>query len=247
MPKNPLRFTVLFLMGTMLVGTPSLLRAQGLGAESVGNGRMAGMQRVVGEVTAIAGPKLTVKGEDGAVFTVVATDNTRVTRGRGNMIKIDEVEVGDGVLAAGRFDDATKTLHAVIIAAQDAAAMKKARENLGKTYIAGKVTAIDIDNLKLTVKRPDGTSQTIGFDESTSFRRGRAGRGGMAGGETPAPAADTESVTLADIKVGDNVSGPGSLKNGIFVPKTLSVATPGQARHRHQEPVTPTATAPSNK
>ncbi len=52
----------------------------------------------------------------------------------------------------------------------DAEQMKKAQEDLGKTYIAGKVTAID--ELKLTIKRADGVTQVIEVDEGTSFRRG---------------------------------------------------------------------------
>ncbi len=52
-------------------------------------------------------------------------------------------------------------------------AQKQQLANLGKTLIAGRVTAIDMDNATMTVGRPDGVSQTIGFDENTSFRRGR--------------------------------------------------------------------------
>jgi hypothetical protein len=45
-----------------------------------------------------------------------------------------------------------------------------------------------------------------------------------------------ESITLADIKVGDTVGGQGSVKNGVFVPTLLTVANPpgagGQGRRR---------------
>ena len=51
--------------------------------------------------------------------------------------------------------------------------MKKMKEDLGKVYITGKVTAID--DVKLTVMRPDGVSQVIEVDEGTSFKRGGAG------------------------------------------------------------------------
>ena len=50
--------------------------------------------------------------------------------------------------------------------------------------------------------------------------------------------ADAESVTLADVKVGDRVVGPGVLKNGVFVPTELGVidaATMGQRRRRATE------------
>lgn len=199
-------------------------------------GGFGGMQRVSGTVTAVTGDAVTVKGEDGAVYQVTTTANTRVMKGQGVTVKVADLKAGDGVMAAGNLDAPTKTLHAMFLVATDAETLKKMRENLGKTYIAGKVTAIDADNLKMTVKRADGVDQVIGFDESTSFRRGRAGRGGMmvmggpVGATPPAGAnaqADAgESITLADIKVGDQVTGQGSLKSGTFVPGQLTVSTP---------------------
>jgi len=209
-----------------------------------GRGQFAGMQRVGGEVTAVAGATLTIKAEDGSTVQVVTTDNTRVMKGRGVTVKVADLKVGDGVMAMGNLDAPNKTLHAAMVMATDAAEVKKLRENLGKTYIAGKVTAIDLDNAKMTVLRADGVSQTIGFDETTSFKRGRAGRGGGFGGgfggggaEAPAtaPTPSGESITLADVKVGDQVAGQGTLKSGVFVPAQLTIATPGQGRRRGGE------------
>jgi len=124
----------------------------------------------------------------------------------------------------------------------DAAEVQKMRENLGKTYIVGKITAIDMDGLKLTVLRSDNVSQVIGVDEGTSFRRGRMimsmmnGSGPMeAGGARNAGPNDAESITLADIKVGDMVAGQGALKDGIFVPTQLSVTDPSQQHRRHMD------------
>jgi hypothetical protein len=131
-----------------------------------------------------------------------------------------------------------------VVSAEEA---KKAREEMGKVYIAGKVTAID--DLKLTVLRTDGVSQVIAVDESTSFRKGDrklqallnggpvdmgagSGGGGRQGG---AAASSGESITLADIKVGDTVAGQGGMKNGVFVPTELGVmdaAAGGQRRRR---------------
>ena len=246
--SSGLAIATVLAMGLMF---PALsARAQEPGEQMVGpgggRGQFAGMQRVVGEVTAISGSTLTVKGEDGATFQVVTTDNTRVMKGRGVTVKVADLKVGDGLMAVGNLDTPNKTLHAAMVMAQDAADVKKARENLGKTYIMGKVTAIDADNAKMTVKRPDGVEQTIGFDETTSFKRGRAGRGGGGfgggfggggGAEAPAtaPAPTGESITLADVKVGDQVAGQGALKSGVFVPAQLTVATPGQGRRRGGE------------
>jgi hypothetical protein len=153
-------------------------------------------------------------------------------------------------------DPATKSVHAVIVTVIDAEQVKKARENMGKTYITGKVTAIDMDALKVTVMRPDGVSQVIAVDEQTSFKRGgrgmaalasgsgvvdagaMGGRGNSAGAGNGAGSGNGgggESITFADVKVGDSIAGQGGVKNGLFVPTQLGVmdpATMGQRRRR---------------
>jgi hypothetical protein len=95
--------------------------------------------------------------------------------------------------------------------------------------------------------RTDNVSQVIGVDEGTSFQRGTRGvaaevtaAGGMAGGggfggrggrgqgagaqATPPP---PESITLADMKVGDAVMATGTLKNGVFTALKMGVQEPG--------------------
>lgn len=225
--------------------------AQEPGEQAVGRGRFAGMQRVGGTVTAVAGANVTIKGEDGTTYQIVTTDNTRVMRGRGVTLKVSDLKPGDGVMAVGNMDAPNKTLHAAMVMSVDAEQMKKIEAerkeelaSLGKTLIVGRVTAIDMDNATMTVERPDGVTQTIGFDEGTSFRRRRSGGGGFGMGagagagaaSAGAPSADVgESITLADIKVGDRVAGHGELKDGRFVPKELTVMTPGLGRGRDRE------------
>ncbi|QMV19281.1 hypothetical protein GOB94_11755 [Granulicella sp. 5B5] len=217
-----------------------------------GGGQFAGMQRAGGEVTGVSGATVTIKTEAGETMQIVTTDNTRVMKGRpnegGGTIKVSDLKVGDGVMAVGNLDAANKTLHAAMILATDAAVLAKAKADLGKTYIVGKVMAIDMDNAKMTVLRSDGVSQTIGFDETTSFRRGRVNAGmmmGEGGGErrrggngagANAGGESAESITLADIKVGDNVAGRGAIKSGVFVPTEVVVGTPGQRRQRQGAP-----------
>jgi hypothetical protein len=229
-------------------------RAQDSAAQGAGRGQFAGMQRIGGTITAIAGPQVTIKTVDGATYQVVTTDNTRVMHGRGNPIKLTDLKVGDGVMAMGNMDAPNKTIHAAMLMSIDADQMKRMEDaqkqqlaNLGKTVIAGRVMTIDMDNVTMTVERPDGVSQTIGFDENTSFRRGRmmagngvgsatangAGAGNAgAGNNANAAAPAGESITLADIKAGDRVAGSGELKSGRFVARELTVITPGNGRRR---------------
>ena len=209
--------------------------------------QFAGMGRTAGEITAVAGGTLTLKAEDGNTVQVVTTDNTRVMKDRGP-VKVGDLHPGDGVMAFGKMDPATHTLHAAMVMATDAAQVKAMRENLGKTYITGRVTAVDLDSAKMTVQRPDHVMQTIGFDETTSFKRavrGGAGSGpAMAGGAgLERGFANDESITLGDIKVGDFVAGTGLIKGGIFVPVHLVDSPPGQ-RHQHSDTAPGSGAAP---
>jgi len=226
---------VVGLMVGMILGGVGMVRAQdaGEGQQGGGRGQFAGMQRVAGEVTAVSGATLTVKTEDNGLMQIVTTDNTRVMKGRGVTVKVADLKVGDGVTAAGMLDAPNKTLHAAVVFAMDAAQVKEMKENLGKTYIVGRVTAIDLDDAKMTVERPDHVAQTIGFDETTSFRKGGRGvrmggaPGGAGGGAGATGDAGGESITLADIKVGESVRGTGSVKGGVFVPTELVVMERG--------------------
>lgn len=219
-------------VGILLAGS-GLVQAQ----DGSGDGRVAfaGGKMVRGTVTAVAADQLTVKTEEGDVYQVAVSANTRVMKDR-QPVKLAEIKAGDGVGAMGVMDAPTKTLHAVFVAVIDAEQVKKAREGLGKVYITGKVTAVDMDNARITVMRPDHVSQVIQADETTSFRRGRH-RDQASTTDIPAAGADAnaESVTLADVKVGDFVMGRGAVKNGFFVPTELRVmdaSARGQGR-RH--------------
>ncbi len=218
-----------------------------------GGAAFAGGNMVQGTVTVVAGNQLKLKTEAGEVYQVAVSANTRLSKD-GQPLKMTAIKAGDGVGAVGVLDAPTQTIHAVFVGVMDAAQVKKAREDLGKVYIVGKVTAIDMDGLKLTVVRPDRVTQIIGVDEGTSFRRGGRGMGLVAsggGGEvgsigedrrgnkegTRAPSSG-ESITLADVKVGDSIAGRGALKRGVFVPTELRVMDPaarGQRRRRAED------------
>lgn len=230
---------------------------------AMGAGRM-----VRGTITAMAADKLTLKTEGGEVYTVALTPNTQLRKGR-DQVKLADVHAGDGVGAMGEVDAPAKTVHALFVAVVSAEDIKKAREAMGKTFISGTVTAMD--ETKLTILRTDQVSQVIQVDEDTSFRRGGRGMqmvlggdgglggggfgggrrgGGQAAGQDGAPSASAndggESITLADIKVGNVVAGPGAIKNGVFVAKTLAVSDPAvQRQRRRTNSGAPSTTAPS--
>jgi hypothetical protein len=186
---------------------------------------------VRGTVTATAANHLTVKTDSGEVYEVSLTPNTRLMKNR-QPVQAADIKVGDGVGAMGELDAPKKTMHALFVAVVDAEQVKKMREDLGKTYITGKVTAID--DVKLTILRPDQVSQVIEVDETTSFRKGGGRRRGAAGpgengADSAAAAGSGELVTLADVKVGEMIAGRGSVKHGVFVPTNLAILPEGAA------------------
>jgi hypothetical protein len=208
---------------------------------------------VQGIVTTSSGSKLTIKTDAGDSYEITPADNARIMENR-QAVKLSDIKPGDSVMAMGQVDATKKTVQARMINATDAATIAKARENLGKTYITGRITAIDADNLKITVMRRDNVSQVIAVDDGTSFQRGNGGvaadvaaaSGGTVGGGmrmgggqrggSQAPPPAPESITLADIKVGDSVMATGSLKGGTFTVLKMGVAEqgagPGGARRR---------------
>lgn len=211
------------------------------GAIAMGNqGRM-----IRGTVTGTAADKVTLKTEAGDTFQVIVTTNTRMMKDR-QPVKLADIHGGDGIGAMGVVDAPTKTIHAAMLMIVDAAQIKKMKEDMGKTYISGKVTAID--ELEITVHRSDGVTQKITVDEGTSFKKGGRGAGaafrgegfggGSGSGAAPAGAAPPsgESITLADIKIGDMVVGPGALKAGVFVPTQLTVIDASARRRRPEGP-----------
>lgn len=205
-------------------------------------------QPVEGIVTAATKDKVTIKTDAGDSYDVTVTDTARILRS-GQEIKLTDIKPGDRVTARGTVDANAKTVAAMIVTDIDAATLAKAKENLGKTYITGRITAIDADNLKLTVMRTDNVTQTIAVDDGTSFQRGNrgvaadvtaaggiagggfgggfGGRGGRQGGAQAAAPPPPESITLADIKVGDMVMATGTLKGDTFTVLKMGVSEPG--------------------
>ncbi|HEX4485953.1 MAG TPA: DUF5666 domain-containing protein [Terriglobales bacterium] len=177
----------------------------------MGGRGMRGGPGVAGTITAISDTSITVKTRDGKTEQVNLSSETKFRKERQDA-KLADFKVGDEIFVRGQSAGAD-TWTAAVVAGRPAGGgqfEQRMREGMGKEFIAGEVTAIN--GVQLTIKRPDGVSQTISADESTSFRK------------------QQESITLADIKVGDHVFGRGAVKNDVFVPATLNVGDPGMMR-----------------
>jgi hypothetical protein len=122
-------------------------------------------------------------------------------------IKATDIKVGDAIGAMGEADQSAKSIGAVAIVLLDpetAKQMAEMRGNYGKTWLQGKVTAVD--GVRVTLMSGiDNAAHSFVADENTSFRKRR------------------EPVTLADIQVGDIVRAEGAVKDGVFTATTVSV------------------------
>jgi hypothetical protein len=184
-----------------------------------GGGMMGGFGGVMGTVTEVGTDHYTIKNEAGEIYTVHFSVNTRILKqparrqGQGAErtppvpIKASDIKVGDAIAANGEVDAAAKSVGAVFVVQLDperAKQMLEMQANFGKTWLVGKVTAIN--DVKVTLQSPvDNAVHTFVADENTSFRKRR------------------EPITLADVQVTDNVRVEGALKDGVFVATTVSV------------------------
>lgn len=222
---------------------PDVQTRRGAGGSGGPGGRRGSGVR--GTVTAVSGSNVVLKTEEGVTWTVISTDNTRVRRDS-QAGTVAGIQTGDEVVAMGMPDADKHEIHAMMLMDMSASEVAKAKANLGKTYIMGRITAIN--ETQLTVLRSDKVSQVITLDESTSLHRGgrmnaqnmaaagldmgmMGGSGGMGGGggrrggasgDAP-PNEAGEAITLADVKVGDTVAGTGGVKGNTFVPTDLHV------------------------
>jgi hypothetical protein len=122
-------------------------------------------------------------------------------------IKATDIKIGDAIVAMGEIDAAAKSVSAMRIVQLDpdtAKHMQEMADNYGKTWLAGKVTAINGTTITLAGAL-DHAPHTVVADENTTFRSRR------------------DPVTLADIQVGDTLRVEGALKNGVFTATAVHV------------------------
>ena len=235
------------LVGMMAMAQDAPAPPPGQGQAGNGMGRGQGRGRgwgggfggrgVMGTVTEVAGDHYTVKNENGETYTVHYSANTRVVKQPAQRmseegmrtppeeIKAGDIKVGDAIMAQGEVDAAAKSVGAIMVVKIDperAREMREMQANFGKTWLMGRVTAIN--DTKVTIESPvDNAEHTFVADENTSFRRRR------------------EPVTLADVQVGANVRVDGAVKEGVFVASAVNVmvmppANGGPARREGPPP-----------
>jgi hypothetical protein len=123
-------------------------------------------------------------------------------RGRSPMRPAD-VQTGDMLFAAGDVNAGKKTVGAAVLIDVPADEVRKAREGLGKTWSAGRITAIQ--GTRIEVQRLDGVQQSIAVDENTSFHQKH------------------DSVTLADLHAGQGIRAEGRVADGVFTANLVTV------------------------
>jgi len=181
-------------------------------------GREGRGRPVIGKISAIGPDSIEVTGADGNKVTLKLTSSTEFRKDR-QPAKLTDFKVGDPV--AVRTDQADGKGTTALMVATGQFGMRNGQGegpgtlfaggvfgSLGKDFVIGEVKAVDPP--RLTIRRPDNVSQTLELNEETSLRRGR------------------ESVTMADIHVGDHVVARGAVENSVFVPKNLNVLSPDQ-------------------
>jgi hypothetical protein len=225
---------------------PDQSQNQGQGRRGRGMGGFPGGGRgVLGSVTEVAADHYTIKTDSGETYIVHFSANTRIVKqGPGRRqgggadadggdrqapqpLKSTDIKVGDFITAGGEVDAAAKSVGAVFIAQVDPERAKQMREmqaNYGKTWLAGRITAID--GTTITIEGiVDHAPHSIVVDENTSFHQRR------------------DAITLADIKPGEQLRAEGAVKAGAFLATTVTAMEP-QNRGEGPGPNQPPAAQP---
>jgi hypothetical protein len=177
-----------------------------------------------GKITAMHDSSIQILDTNGDTVTVNLTGKTQFRKDRQDAKRID-FKVGDVVIVRGE-ENADHTWTAQVISARSMNGPNGRggglgggpgganrgefgpAGTLGKDFVTGEIKSIDAP--KLSVLRTDNVTQTIELNEETSLRKGR------------------ESVTMADIQVGDHLLARGAMQNDVFVPKMVMVIGPEQ-------------------
>jgi hypothetical protein len=178
-------------------------------------GDQGGTRPLFGKITAIRVGTMDLATPDGQTVTVKLSDQTEFRKDR-EAAKATDFKVGDTVMVRGE-ENADHSVTARVVGSRTggpgvpgAPGGPGGRQmgTLGKDYVVGEVKAIDAP--RLTVLRTDNVTQMLELNEGTSLRKGR------------------DSITMAEIQVGDHVMARGGLEKDVFVPKGVMVMSPEQ-------------------
>jgi len=184
-------------------------------------GKQQGRGRpLFGKISAIESDAMQITRQDGTKVSLKLTSNTEFRKER-QPAKIGDFKVGDAVIVrtnqdsqdAGDSSGATALLVALVPPGFTARGGMNGPGagmpgTMGKDYVVGEVKSVDTP--KLTVLRTDNVTQTLELNEETSLRRGR------------------DSITMADIQLGDHIFARGAVAKDVFVPKGVNVIPPEQ-------------------
>jgi hypothetical protein len=180
-----------------------------------------GPRPVFGRIVAIQDGVMKISRPDGSEATVKITSTTEFRKDR-EPAKLKDFKVGDGVVVRGEENPDYSFTAQMIVGRNGNGPNGPNRQNpvgtLGKDFVIGEVKALDPPSI--TVMRTDNVKQTFELNEDTSLRKGR------------------ESVTMADVQVGDHIFARGALQDNQFVPKTVTVIAPDQWKRMQELGVT---------
>ena len=167
-------------------------------------GQEGGPRPLFGKITAIKNGGMEITRPDGQVVSVKFTNQTEFRKDREKATATD-FKVGDMVMVRGD-ENADHSVTAKLMGTRSGGPGGGGMMQmgaLGKDFVIGEVKSIDAP--RLTVLRPDHVTQILELNEETSLRKGR------------------ESITMADIQVGDHVVARGAAQNDVFLPKGVMV------------------------
>ena len=235
--RSALSLGFLGILGLLLATTPvsaqEAVPPQGAGqTQRPEEGRGRG---VAGKITSMKDGALELTRMDGANITVKLTDKTEYRKDRQNA-KLADFKVGDLVFIRTE-GSGDQDLTAVVVAGRTGngsggpgmggpggGMMMMGGGELGKDFVFGEVKSVDAP--KITVLRTDNVTQMLELNEETSLHKGR------------------DSVTMADIQVGDHVFVRGAMQNNAFVPKMVMVIGAEQWKRMQEMGMTPGVVKP---
>ena len=217
------RVLVMFAVGGMLSFLPATKAQDAPGGNPPGDqegrgarGPQNGPRPVFGKITAIQNGVMEITGPDGKTVKVRYTDQTQFRKDR-QPVKASDFKVGDMVAVRGE-EGADHVINATMVGARTGGPGggpggggmmgSGPAGTLGKDYVVGQVKSLDPP--RMTVLRTDNVTQTLELNEETSLHKGR------------------DSITMADIQVGDHIISRGAVQNDVFVPKGVMVLGPEQ-------------------